>query len=76
MNKNKLLAVGIILFLLVLPFRFAYITFTTKSELLQVLSMAFVIFASAFAIYLYNKGAEESNHHWLRSYIKQKKVLY
>jgi len=63
MNKNKLISLAILAVLIVLPFRAAYINLSVESELIQVFSMAIVIFGSMAAIFFYNKGAEESNHH-------------
>lgn len=63
MNKNKLIALAIIVFLVLLPFRAAYINFTTESELIQVLCMTLVVLGAVYAIFLYNKGAEQSNEH-------------
>ncbi len=63
MNKNKLIALVIIAIIILLPFRSAYITFTVESRLLQSLSMAVTIIGACIAIIMYNKGAEQSNHH-------------
>ena len=63
MNKKKLIAVAIVLFLLLVPFQTAFISFTTEDALLQVLSMTLVILGSIYAVYLYNQGAEESGEH-------------
>ena len=63
MNKNKLIALVVIAVIILLPFRSAYITFTIESQLLQSLSMAVTIIGVCIAIIMYNKGAEQSNHH-------------
>ncbi|MGE0561756.1 MAG: hypothetical protein AB7O47_08065 [Flavobacteriales bacterium] len=63
MNKKKLIAVAIVAFLLLVPFQAAYISFDTSSQLLQVLSMTLVIIGAVYAVFLYNKGAEESGEH-------------
>ncbi len=63
MNKKKLIAIAIIAFLVILPFQPAYISFSQDNEVLQALSMAVVIIGSIIAILMFNKGAEESNHH-------------
>jgi hypothetical protein len=61
MNKNKLIALGIIFVLIFTAFQTAYIDFSVESQLLQVLSMAAVIIGAVVAIIMFNKG--ESSHH-------------
>ncbi|MBI2281544.1 MAG: hypothetical protein HYU68_12780 [Bacteroidetes bacterium] len=63
MNKNKLIALLIIAVIILLPFRSAFINFSVETQLLQALSMAVTIIGACIAILLYNKGAEQSNHH-------------
>jgi len=63
MNKNKLIALAIIAFLILIPFRMAFINFTIEGELIQALSMTLVVLGAVFAIFLYNKGAEQTNEH-------------
>jgi hypothetical protein len=60
MNKNKLIALAILVVLLIYPFQEAFISFTVESQLLQSLMMALVIIGSIVAILLFNKG--ESSH--------------
>ncbi|PCJ26355.1 MAG: hypothetical protein COA97_06125 [Flavobacteriales bacterium] len=60
MSKNKMIALGIFAFLVLLPFQTAYIEFTVESQLLQVLTMAVVIIGGIAGIILFNKG--ESSH--------------
>ncbi len=63
MNKKKLIALAIVVFLILLPFRMAFINFTLESELIQVFAMTIVVLGSVVAILLFNQGAEETNHH-------------
>ena len=63
MNKNKLIALAIILFLVFVPFQWAYIDFTVESQLSQVLTMAMVIIGSVIAILLFNKETGNDSHH-------------
>ena len=60
MNKNKLIALGILVVIVFTFFQWSYIDFTVESQLLQALSMAVVIIGSIVAIMLFNKG--ESSH--------------
>lgn len=60
MSKNKLIALAIIAFLVILPFQWAYVDFTVESQLTQALTMALVIIGSIVAILMFNKG--ESSH--------------
>ena len=60
MNKNKLIALAIIAFLIILPFQTAFIDFSVETQLLQALTMAVVIIGSIVAILMFNKG--ESSH--------------
>ncbi len=60
MNKNKIIALVIIAFLILVPFQFAFISFSMETQLLQVLTMAVVIIGSIVAILMFNKG--ESSH--------------
>lgn len=63
MNKKKLIALGIIAFLILLPFRTAFINFTIESEFIQVLSMTLVVLGACAAIMIYNAGSEEESSH-------------
>lgn len=63
MNKKKLIALAIVVFLILLPFRMAFINFTLESEVLQVFAMTVVVLGSVVAVLLYNSGAEETGHH-------------
>lgn len=60
MNKNKLIALGILAVIVFTAFQWAYIDFTVESQLGQALSMAVVIIGSVVAILMFNKG--ESSH--------------
>lgn len=60
MSKNKMIALAIIAFLILVPFQWAFIDFTVESQLVQSLTMAVVIIGSIVAILLFNKG--ESSH--------------
>ena len=64
MSKNKLIAIAIILFLIFVPFQWAYIDFSVESQLVQVLTMAVVIIGSVVAILMFNKktGGDTSHH--------------
>lgn len=62
MNKKKMIALALVAFSILLPFRMAYINFTIESELIQVLAMTFVVFAAVVAVLIYNKGSEEVHH--------------
>lgn len=63
MSKNKLIAITIIAVLLFLPFQWAYIDFSTESQLIQVLCMAVVIIGAIVAILMFNKKTGEESHH-------------
>lgn len=63
MNKNKLIALAIILFLILVPFHFAYIDFTIESQVSQVLTMTIVIIGSIVAILMFNKKTDDGSHH-------------
>jgi prolipoprotein diacylglyceryltransferase len=41
----------------------AFINFTIEGELIQALSMTLVVLGAVFAIFLYNKGAEQTKEH-------------
>jgi len=60
MAKSKLIALGIIALIVIVPFQLGYITFTVESQLVQALSMAIVIIGLVIAIMMFNKG--ESTH--------------
>lgn len=60
MNKNKIIALAILVFLIVLPFQTSYIDFSVESQLLQALTMAVTIIGTIIAILMFNKG--ESSH--------------
>ncbi|MDF1673045.1 MAG: hypothetical protein P1U41_06045 [Vicingaceae bacterium] len=63
MNKNKLIALAIVLFLIFVPFQWAYIDFTVESQLSQVITMAIVIVGSIVAILMFNKKTDNDSHH-------------
>ena len=63
MNKNKLIALAIVLFLVFVPFQWAYIDFSVESQLSQVLTMAIVIVGSVIAILMFNKKTGNDSHH-------------
>lgn len=60
MKKNKIIALAILAFIIIVPFQWAYINFTVESQLLQAIMMAVVIIGAAVAIFIFNKG--ESTH--------------
>jgi hypothetical protein len=60
MNKNKIIALVILAFLVLVPFQTSYIEFTVESQLLQALTMAITIIGTMVAIFMFNKG--ESSH--------------
>ncbi len=60
MNKNKIIALAIITFLIFVPFQFAFLNFTVETQLVQALTMAVVIVGAIVAILMFNKG--ESSH--------------
>lgn len=60
MKKNKIIALAILAFLILVPFQWAYIDFSVESQLLQALMMAVVIIGAVVAIFIFNKG--ESAH--------------
>lgn len=62
MKKNKLIALAIVAFLILVPFQYGYIHFSQESELVQVLSMAVVILGSIYAIFLFNKDTGDAHH--------------
>jgi len=63
MNKKKLIALAIVVFIVLLPFRAAYITFSLETQFLQVISMTVLIIGAIVAIMMYNQGSEEESHH-------------
>lgn len=63
MNKNKLIALAIILFLVFVPFQWAYIDFSVGSQLAQVLCMAVVIIGAVIAVLMFNKKTGDSGSH-------------
>lgn len=63
MSKNKLIAIAVIAVLILLPFQWAYIDFSTESQLVQVLCMAVVIIGSIIAILMFNKKTGGESHH-------------
>ena len=60
MDKNKLIALGILFVIVFTFFQWGYISFSVESQLIQALSMAVVIIGSVVAILIFNKG--ESSH--------------
>ena len=60
MNKNKLIALGILAVIVFTVFQWGFIDFSVETQLIQALSMAVVIIGSIVAIMLFNKG--ESSH--------------
>ncbi|MBL4593592.1 MAG: hypothetical protein JKX68_07240 [Flavobacteriales bacterium] len=60
MSKNKMIALAIIAFLILVPFQFSYLSFSVETQLVQALTMAVVIIGSIIAILMFNKG--ESSH--------------
>lgn len=63
MSKNKLIALATIAVLIFVPFQWAYVDFSTESQLLQVLSMAVVVIGSIVAILMFNKKTGDSGSH-------------
>lgn len=63
MNKKKLIALAIVVFIVLLPFRATYITFSLETQFLQVISMTVLIIGAIVAIMMYNQGSEEEAHH-------------
>lgn len=62
MSKNKIIALAIIAFLILVPFHFAYIDFSIESQFLQSIMMTLVIIGAIIAIVLFNKDTEKSSH--------------
>ncbi len=62
MSKNKLISLGIIVFLFAVPFNWAYNTIEGTGGIVQALCMAFIIIASLVAILMFNKDTGESHH--------------
>lgn len=63
MAKNKLIAIAIILFLIFVPFQWAFIDFSVESQVSQVLTMALCIIGSIIAILMFNKKTDSDSHH-------------
>ncbi len=63
MSKNKIISIVIILFLIFVPFQFAYVDFTVESQLTQVLTMAMVLIGSVVAILMFNKKSGDQAGH-------------
>lgn len=63
MAKNKLIAIAIVLFLIFVPFQWAYIDFSVESQVSQVLTMALVIIGAVIAIVMFNKKTGNDSGH-------------
>ncbi len=63
MSKNKLIAIATIAVLIFLPFQWAYVDFSTETQLIQVLCMAVVVIGSVVAILIFNKKTGGESHH-------------
>jgi len=62
MKKNKLIALGIIVFLFTVPFHFAYNNIEGSGGIVQALSMTVVIVGAVVAILMFNKDTGEGAH--------------
>ena len=62
MKKNKIIALAIIAFLILVPFQWAYFEITMDSQLIQAITMAIVIIGAVIAIFIFNKDTGESSH--------------
>ncbi len=62
MKKNKLIALGIVAFLILVPFQWAYLNISKENQLIQVFCMVTVILGSIVAIFMFNKNTGESSH--------------
>jgi len=62
MNKTKLIALAIVAFLILVPFQFAFISFSQETQLLQAVCMAIVIIGSVYAAYIFNASGSSENH--------------
>ena len=62
MKKNKIVALAIIAFLILVPFQWAYFDITVKSQLVQAITMAIVIIGAVVAILIFNKKSDETTH--------------
>lgn len=61
MSKNKMIAVGIIIFLFAVPFHWAYMDIQGDGGFVQALAMTVIIIASIVAIIMFNKKTEETH---------------
>jgi energy-converting hydrogenase Eha subunit C len=62
MKRNKIIALAIIAFLIIVPFQWAYFDITVDSQLVQAITMAIVILGAVIAIFMFNKDTGESSH--------------
>jgi energy-converting hydrogenase Eha subunit C len=62
MKKNKIIALAIIAFLILVPFQWAYFDITVESQFIQAIAMAIVIIGAVIAIFMFNKDTGESSH--------------
>ena len=62
MKKNKIVALAIIAFLILVPFQWAYFDITIKTQFSQAIAMAVVIIGAIIAILIFNKKSNEASH--------------
>jgi len=62
MAKNKLISLGIIIFLFAVPFNWAYNTIEGTGGIVQALCMTLIIVGSVVAIMIFNKDTGEAHH--------------
>ena len=62
MKKNKIIALAIIAFLILVPCQWAYFDITVESQFIQAIAMAIVIIGAVIAIFMFNKDTGESSH--------------
>jgi len=62
MKKNKLIALGIIVFLFTFPFHYGYLNIEGNGGVVQALSMAVLIIGAVVAILMFNKDTGEGAH--------------
>jgi hypothetical protein len=62
MNKNKIIATAVILFLFLVPFHWGYLTLENEGGIVSALCMGFIIITAVIAIMVFNKNTGESHH--------------
>jgi hypothetical protein len=62
MNKNKIIATAVILFLFLIPFKWGYLSLENEGGIVSALCMGFIIIAAVVAVIFFNKNTGESHN--------------